>query len=125
MMGWFLETFLGKIKSYPLGKRLGGVQVRITIWYEDHMTREEATSGDWSRPSASPKLIVNRHAVVGAVLFIALYGMPHATNAQEATSTEQSKQLSTLQEIVVTAPHQLLNADTSGTTNLPLPIEKV
>jgi outer membrane receptor protein involved in Fe transport len=30
-----------------------------------------------------------------------------------------------LQEVTITAPYEFLSADTSGTTNLPLPIEKV
>ena len=41
---------------------------------------------------------------------------------QPSTPAAASNQL---QEVVVTAPYEFLNVDTSGTTNLPIPIEQV
>jgi TonB-dependent siderophore receptor len=42
-----------------------------------------------------------------------------------ADAQQPSDTSGALQEVVVTAPYQFLSADTSGTTNLPLPVEKV
>lgn len=48
-----------------------------------------------------------------------------ASEGNNGQSSDELKQKSELQEVVVTAKYQFLEADTSETTNLPIPIEKV
>ena len=47
------------------------------------------------------------------------------TSVESDQATAKKNQSEVLQEVVVTGRYQFLSADTSGTTNLPLPIEQV
>jgi iron complex outermembrane receptor protein len=57
------------------------------------------------------------------VLLLLLVGSLRQTAAADPPDTTNSA--SGLQEVTVTGHYQFLSADTSGTTNLPLPVEKV
>jgi outer membrane receptor for ferric coprogen and ferric-rhodotorulic acid len=56
-------------------------------------------------------------------LLLLFVGSVQETEAEDAPGTTSSS--NGLQEITVTGHYQFLSADTSGTTNLPLPVEKV
>ena len=50
---------------------------------------------------------------------------PGVTSVGEQAEQAEREKKEKLQEVVVTGRYQFLGADTSGTTNLPLPIEQV
>jgi len=62
---------------------------------------------------------------VGALLAAAILVTSYALAAGAQTPSVPSGSSDQLQEVVVSGQYEFLSADTSGTTNLPLPIEKV
>jgi TonB-dependent siderophore receptor len=58
-------------------------------------------------------------------LAASILASPSALAVGADTPSAPSDASNQLQEVLITAPYEFLNADTSGTTNLPLPIEKV
>lgn len=71
-------------------------------------------------------------AAIGFALATAVLSLPALAQQAQSSSGSQSaapeqteKQKNPLEEVTVTAHYQFLSADTSGTTNLPLPVEKV
>ncbi|MFZ0007865.1 MAG: TonB-dependent receptor plug domain-containing protein, partial [Steroidobacteraceae bacterium] len=71
-------------------------------------------------------------AAIGFALITAVLSLPALAQQAQSSSESQSaapeqteKQKNPLEEVTVTAHYQFLSADTSGTTNLPLPVEKV
>jgi outer membrane receptor for ferric coprogen and ferric-rhodotorulic acid len=50
---------------------------------------------------------------------------PSTSSVEEQKHQKSTKERETLQEVVITGRYEFLSADTSGTTNLPIPIEQV
>jgi TonB-dependent siderophore receptor len=66
-----------------------------------------------------------RFPPTGGLLAASILASPSALAVGANPPSPPSDASDQLQVVVVTAPYEFLNVDTSGTTNLPLPIEKV
>lgn len=76
--------------------------------------------------TTDPSWARNRNLMGGAILALGWAGSGLGVSATAADlSSRDAGGGDTLQEVVVTGHYEFLGADTSGTTNLPLPIEKV
>ena len=71
-------------------------------------------------------------AAIGFALITAVLSLPALAQQAQSSSESQSaapeqteKQKNPLEEVTVTGHYLFLSADTSRTTNLPLPVEKV
>src|SRR5580700_9263028 len=66
-----------------------------------------------------------RFPPTGKLLAASILASPSALAVGADAPAPPSDASTQLQEVVVTGRYEFLSADTSGTTNLPLPIEKV
>jgi TonB-dependent siderophore receptor len=86
----------------------------------DALTELLAKSGLTFKAVSASSIAIQRKAATGNTPI----GVSRVAEVRQASEPAPSSG-EPLQEIVVTAKYEFLSADTSGTTNLPLPIEKV
>jgi TonB-dependent siderophore receptor len=112
------------LKGTPLELRTDPSGAMMVI--DPKAPRAAAVSALSGQASPSPGSGDNSQTRSGLQLAQAAPGQgasnPSVTDEQTATKNRKSD---ALQEVIVTGRYEFLSADTSGTTNLPLPIEKV
>jgi TonB-dependent siderophore receptor len=107
------------------GKTTQGV--RGTLTADAALTQVLAGTGLSSSRTADGMILVSRADAKGASAPPDPQGAPTgaANDQNQSHQTRGAQEATSLEEVVVTGHYEFLSVDTSGTTNLPLPIEKV